>query len=267
MILKKPLEEREAFCTPENLLTLQFLIAEDRSNYYSELKSKDDIDSVVPSFPTSYLGAVVEEARRGILHRPAQFPAAWRQGRPAEEDMTIGEQYGFGRALFPPPGSPPKFGEDETQTAASARGYHNHVISEFKPLAKKVQKAIGPNGFIPMGDACKKIGKEIKDLPQQNATDPKSKKKGLCYKFLLGKCGQGGRCRNLHVNKLPKEVIEEIQPTLIELTDAIVSMDPKSHTVVLGPIRAYAPACSMQCWLSAWLICRSCFLLFWGACS
>ncbi|EJK54512.1 hypothetical protein THAOC_25854, partial [Thalassiosira oceanica] len=191
MILKKPLEEREAFCTPQNLLTLQFLISEDRSNYYSDLKSKGDIDRVGPSFPTSYLDEVVRDVRRGILHRPAQFPAAWRQGRPAEDDMTIGEQYGFGRALVPPPGSPPTF-DDETRTQSSDKGWHTYVITEFKPLVRKIRKARGPQGHIPLGDACTKIGKELKDLPYRDATSEQKKgKKGLCFKFLMGKCGQG----------------------------------------------------------------------------
>ena len=219
-ILAKPQDHRTSICTPEAIVTLQWLIAEDRAGYYSNAKSKDDLLSAIPSFPESNLDVVVNELKRSIVHRPATFPMEWRTaGSPPEQEMTVGEMYGFGSPLpVQPPGPPPNFDE-------KAGGWHSKVIPEFKPLASKLRQALGDGGHIGVVAACTKMNKKLSELPQQTATvKGNPRKKGLCIKFLLGKCPAGAKCRYIHVDKLPPTVIAEMKPVLEEITAAQIAI-------------------------------------------
>ena len=69
-----------------HILAMQWVIDEDFYNYCAQKHTKEDLQGVVPRFPSSYLQPFVQDLGRKIIHVPRNFPREWAQMLPTDLD-------------------------------------------------------------------------------------------------------------------------------------------------------------------------------------
>ena len=172
--------EQEEVLDLLRILALQWRIDEDFYSYCAQKKTKEDLQGVIPSFPRSYLGRVVEDLASKIIHVPRNFPREYLNmlGTNLDEDAALEDvplpaskpsSSGFAQMVALKRKSATKTKEeDESTDPLRVRGWHNYCHEKFQPLCKKLREKDVP---IFLNQGLKKAGMKLEELPELEVTD------------------------------------------------------------------------------------------------
>ena len=102
--------------------------------------------------------------------------------------------------------------------------WHNDVHEKFKPLTATLRKK---KARLMLDKGLKAAGMMLTDLPDVTCTQ--DGKKGICWKFILGNCPRGKRCKFVHppAKKLPESFVMKALPPLTKLAKGLEQVASK----------------------------------------
>ena len=188
---------------------------EDQFFHFAQTRTKAQICATFPDFPTSFLHETVADLGRKIVHMPADLPYQYRSlsfltgGRLPEIDLPQAEM---------PSGSPPEDFSKQIQEEGTSRkrkrgknNWHNDVHERIRPLTANLRKK---NVKLTLSHGLKAANMTFEDLPEM---------KGICWKFVLGSCPMGKRCKYVHpaAKEIPDSVMKKALPPLTKLAKGL----------------------------------------------
>ena len=96
--------------------------------------------------------------------------------------------------------------------------WHNDVHDKFRPLTANLRKK---NAKLTLNDGLKAANMTLDDLP--DVPCEQDDKKGICWKFVLGNCPMGEKCRHVHppAKEIPESVVSKALPPLTKLVKGL----------------------------------------------